>query len=203
MRWFFVMMREITRVYYSLMYKIKFEGIENIPKDGGYIIACNHLFYFDPILLSLRVSDTIFYLGKAELFDLPLVGWAFHAIGGIKVSRGAGDTSTMDKCVELSKENKIIGVFPEGTRSKDGNPGRPKSGMSVIAKMTEYDILPCAIKSSGPLKFRSEITVCYGEVIKATELGLEDESPRALKRATKYVWAKILTLAGVEQDDEK
>lgn len=203
MRWFFVLCREITRVFYHSIYDIRFEGVENIPQKKGYIIACNHLYYFDPILLTFRIRDWVHYLGKAELFDLPLVGWLFGAVGGIRVDRGRGDISAIEKCAALANSGEIIGIFPEGTRSRDGVLGRPKSGMSLIAKQTGYDILPCAVMSDRPLRFRGKITIRYGSLIDFSRLGLTEESPRALKRATKLVWEEIAALAGALQEDEE
>lgn len=203
MRWFFIFCREVTRIFYNCIYDIRFEGVENIPDKSGYIIACNHLYYFDPILLSFRIKDWIRYLGKAELFENPISGAIFRGIGTIAVDRGSGDTSVIDECVAVAKKGQIIGIFPEGTRSTDGKLGRPKSGMALIAKQTACDILPCAILSERPLRFRSKITIRYGELIPAEQLSLNEESPRALKRATKLVWAKISELAGVSEESDE
>ena len=200
MRWLFVFCREVTRIFYNCLYDIHFEGVENIPTKNGYIIACNHLYYFDPILLSFRIPQWIRYLGKAELFDNAILSAIFRGTGTIRVDRGKGDTSVIDECVALSKQGHIIGIFPEGTRSKDGTLGRPKSGMALIAKQTGYDILPCAILSERPLRFRGKITIRYGELIPAEQLLLNEESPRALKRATKLVWGRISELAGVSEE---
>ena len=199
MRWFFVLCREVTRVFFHTVYDIRFEGVENIPKEKGYIIACNHLYYFDPILLTFRIKGWVHYLGKAELFSIPLIGWIFRAIGAVRVDRGTGDTTAIDTCTALARKGEIIGIFPEGTRSRDGTLGRPKSGMSLIAKQTGYDILPCAVLSERPLRFRGRVTIRYGQMIPAATLGLSEDSPRALKRATKLVWQEIATLAGVTE----
>lgn len=200
MRWFFVFCREVTRIFYHCRYNIRFEGVENIPSKSGYIIACNHLYYFDPILLTFRIPHWVRYLGKAELFENSFVGGIFKAIGTVRVDRGAGDNGIVDECVRIAKAGQIIGIFPEGTRSPDGTLGRPKSGMSLIAKQTGCDILPCAIISERPLRFRSKITIRYGELIPAEQLMLNEESPRALKRATKLVWGEISKLAGVSEE---
>ena len=107
--------------------------------------------------------------------------------------------SALDRCAELTREGYVLGIFPEGTRYPQNQPGRPKSGMALIAKMTGADVLPCAVSYERPLHFRSKITVKYGDLIPHAELGLEEDSPRALKKATKRVWGDILKLMGLEE----
>lgn len=74
----------------------------------------------------------------------------------------------------------VLGIFPEGTRYKIGEPGRPKSGMALIAKMTQADILPCCVLYEPGKKFRSKTVVRFGELIPFEELGFETDSPREI-----------------------
>ncbi|MEG2295473.1 MAG: lysophospholipid acyltransferase family protein, partial [Oscillospiraceae bacterium] len=69
------------RLYFKFMFRVEFEGVENIPKGGGYILASNHRHNFDPILLSLKLKKQIFYLAKMELFDTPIKNFLFSNIG--------------------------------------------------------------------------------------------------------------------------
>ena len=94
----------------------------------------------------------------------------------------------------------MLGIFPEGTRYPQEAPGKPKSGMALIAKMTGADVLPCAVRYQRPLRFRSRILVRYGRVIPASELDLGEDNPRALRRCTKQVWSEILKLLEVPED---
>lgn len=199
--WFYNLARFVCRVVFHLYYKITFEGVEHIPDGGGYIVACNHQSNMDPIMLALRIKKHMSFMGKEELFKNKFLGYWFRLIDVIPVQRGTGDTSTLDKCIEALEQDKILGVFPEGTRSKDGTPQRPKSGLAAIAKASEKDILPCAIFYENKKKFRSKVFVRYGALIKYEELGFVGQSPRELKVATKLIFGRILTLLGVEEHE--
>lgn len=111
-------------------FSIHFEGRENIPHGGGYIIASNHTSNIDPLLLAMGVPHPINYMGKAELFQNPILGALFRSIHVIRVERGKGDTGAVEECAKLVENDHVLGIFPEGTRYKIGEPGRPKSGMA-------------------------------------------------------------------------
>ncbi|HWP50484.1 MAG TPA: lysophospholipid acyltransferase family protein [Clostridia bacterium] len=204
MQWFFKLARAVVGFLMPLAFHIQYEGVHNIPQNGkGYILACNHTSYLDPVLLALRIKPWVRYMAKEELMRISGLKWLFRWLGIIPVSRGAGDLSVISHCAELTREGYVLGIFPEGTRFPAGQPGKPKSGMALIAKMTQADVLPCAVTYERPLHFRSRIGVCFGEVIPYAALGLDENSPRALKRATKCIWEEILTLLGlgVEKDE--
>ena len=183
-------------------FSIHLEGRENIPHGGGYIIASNHTSNIDPLLLAMGVPHPINYMGKAELFQNPILGALFRSIHVIRVERGKGDTGAVEECAKLVENDHVLGIFPEGTRYKIGEPGRPKSGMALIAKMTQADILPCCVLYEPGKKFRSKAVVRFGELIPFEELGFETDSPREIKTATKKVWGTILGLMGLEESHD-
>lgn len=198
MRWFYIFARSVVWAVFTVVFDIKYENLENIPRGkSGYIVACNHTSYLDPLMIAFQQKPWIRYMGKAELTRIKGLGWLFRWLGIIPVERGSADMSAIEGCTEVIKEGNILGIFPEGTRYPHNQPGRPKSGMALIAKMTKADVLPCAVIYERPMKFRSKVTVKYGELISYAELGLEDDSPRALKKATKRVWNEILEMMGL------
>lgn len=183
------------RVYFKIMFDIQFEGIENIPKNGGFIIASNHRHNFDPIFLSLKLKKQIFYLAKMELFDTPIKNLLFRGIGCIPVSRGKGDTTAIDQAIATIKKDRVLGIFPEGTRSKDGTPLRPKSGIALISGKSGADILPCAIIFGDKLEYGSKIIVKYGKIIPHKELEIgENPSPSELRNTSKKIMQQILEM---------
>ncbi len=195
MQWFFKLARSVVWFLMSIAFRIDYEGTHNIPQnDKGYILASNHTSYLDPVVLVLRLKPWVRYMAKEELMRINGLQWLFRWLGIVPVSRGAGDLSTIEHCATLTRAGYILGIFPEGTRFPAGQPGKPKSGMALIAKMTQADVLPCAVTYERPLRFRSRIRVRFGPVVPYAELGLDEDSPRALKRATKRVWDEVLTL---------
>lgn len=197
MQWFFKLARAVINFFLPMVFKVEYEGMEHIPRyKKGYILACNHTSYLDPVVLVLKFKPWVRYMAKEELMQLSGLGWLFRWLGIIPVARGTGDISTIEQCAKLTKEGYVLGIFPEGTRFPQGQPGKPKSGMALIAKMTQADVLPCAVTYERPLRFRSRIHVQFGKLIAFDELGLDEDSPRALKKATKRVWEDVLTMLG-------
>lgn len=198
MQWFFKLARTVVGLLLPIAFHIQYEGVHNIPQNGkGYIMASNHTSYLDPVVLVLRLKPWVRYMAKEELMRLKGLQWLFRWLGIVPVSRGTGDMSVIEQCAELTRAGYVLGIFPEGTRFPAGQPGKPKSGMALIAKMTQADVLPCAVTYERPLHFRSCIRVRFGPVVPFSELGLDEDSPRALKRATKRVWEEILALLGL------
>lgn len=199
MVWFFKLCRDACRVAFLIWFDIRFEGRENIPSDNNrYIVASNHVSYIDPVMLALAIRPMICFVAKGELYQ-GRWGWFFRWLGTIPVERGTGDFSIAERCAERLEEGYPLGIFPEGTRRKDGVPGRAKSGLALIARQTESDVLPCAVTYSGK-SFRSRVVVRYGKLIPYAELGIEDDAPRSLKQATKLIWGSVLALLGVRDD---
>jgi 1-acyl-sn-glycerol-3-phosphate acyltransferase len=180
----------------KIIFRMNWEGVELLPnKNQKLIIVCNHTNYFDPIALAMGVPARISFLAKSELVDHPM-GWFIKGLGAIAIDRGKGDKDALQIFAKRSCDGWWLGMFPEGTRHRDGVLGKPKSGMSLVAKMTKSDILPCAIVYDGPLRFGCHVTVRYGKVIPYAELGLEENSTRALKNATSMIWDEVKSLRG-------
>lgn len=189
----------LSMLIFRFWYSIEYTGLENIPNGGGYMLISNHRSNIDPIILAGKVKEPICYMGKAELFKNPITAFIFRKVNAFPVERGKGDTSAIDTSVEIISNRKILGIFPEGTRSKDGVPLRPKSGAALIAKLSYADVLPCSIYYSNKGKFRSKIYVSYGKLILNEELGFNstEQSPREIKFATKLMFSKVLELLEV------
>lgn len=201
MRWFYLLARSVVWAFFSLAFSIQYEGRENIPQGrGGYILAGNHTSYLDPVVLVFPVRPWVRFLAKGELEKSFWGKRLFSALGIVPIDRGSGDLSAIERCAALTREGHVLGIFPEGTRYSQEAPGKPKSGMALIAKMTGADVLPCAVRYQRPLRFRSRILVRYGRVIPASELDLGEDNPRALRRCTKQVWSEILKLLEVPED---
>ena len=185
----------------KILYRIKVIGLENLPHEGGYILAANHRCLLDPIFIAAELKNRVYFMAKKELFWFPF-NLLLHALGAFPVKRGEGDHSAVEKADNIIKEKKILGIFPEGTRSKTGEPLRPKSGIAVIAKDTKADILPVGIHFEGKLRFGSKVTISYGKPIKFEELGLCDEmQPSAIKKASRLIMDRIIELSSLKGND--
>ena len=139
-----------------------------------------------------------------HVYNTPRAWWMLRHLNAFPISRGTGDQRSLNYAIRLVEEGKVLGIFPEGTRSKDpdGKMLPPKAGIALIAKATHADVLPACIYFEGKSKFRKKITVRFGEVIPYEELGLTDESNMSeIKDASRLVMGKIGEL--LEKGHEK
>lgn len=199
---FYKVARAIVWVLIKILFKIEIKGLENIPEDGGFILASNHRSLPDPAFIAVKLKPRVYFMAKKELFWWPF-SVIIRALGAFPVKRGEGDHGAMDTATNIMRSGKILGIFPEGTRSKSGEPLRPKSGVAIIAKETKADVLPVGIHFEGKLRFRSKVTVTYGKLIKFEELELDgDTAPSAIKKASRLIMDRIIELSTVKGNDK-
>ncbi len=149
----------------KIAFSVKLVGKENIPKNTTVIFASNHRTNADPPLISCGLKGKHSFMAKEELFKNKFFGWLIKNLGAFPVSRGKGDTAVLDKAVENLENGRNLMIFPEGTRSKDGKVHRGHSGAAVIAARSGKPIVPVGIVFGEKLKFRTKITINYGEPI--------------------------------------
>ena len=106
----------------KLLFFMKIEGRENVPKDRNCILMGNHQCLLDPVTLALCVPDReIHFMGKKELFENKALGWVFRQVHGFPVDRGNMDMGAIRTAMGVLKAGETLGIFPEGTRSKTGH----------------------------------------------------------------------------------
>ncbi|MBR3969970.1 MAG: 1-acyl-sn-glycerol-3-phosphate acyltransferase [Ruminococcus sp.] len=149
----------------KIAFSMKLVGKENIPKNTTVIFASNHRTNADPPLISCGLKGKHSFMAKEELFRNKFFGWLIKNLGAFPVSRGKGDSAVLDKAVENLENGRNLMIFPEGTRSKDGKVHRGHSGAAVIAARSGKPIVPVGIVFGEKLKFRTKITINYGEPI--------------------------------------
>ena len=199
---FYRFARMLVNWFIHLMYHIEYIGREELPAEGtGYVLVSNHRSGYDPLFLLCGVKPTVHFMCKAELIRMPVLGPILRHAGMFGVERGSGDSAALDRSVELLQSGEIVGMFPEGTRSRTDQPLRPKSGAAHIAHMGRVGVLPCAVRFEGRLHFRSKVQVLYGKYIPYDDLGFvegDEMNARALRTATKAMWTGVLSLLDLE-----
>lgn len=155
----------VLRRYFT----VEVEGLERLPKRGGYILAANHASALDPFLLAVILPRPVHFLAKAELFCIPGVGWLLRHLGMIPVHRGHADREALTRALDLLEKGEVIGIFPEGTRSDDGHLQALHGGTAWLACQAQSPIVPAAVLGSWKLwprgkKFpsRGRVTVIIG-----------------------------------------
>ena len=169
---FYKIFKVLCRIWFGLILRTRVIGVENIPKDGAFILAANHVSNWDPPFLGTFMSREVCYMGKEELFSNPVMAWVCRNRHVFPVKRGAADKSAIKTAIKLLKDGKCFGIFPEGTRSKTGKLGKAEPGVSLIAAMTKAPIIPAAIVNTEKIfsreKFLPRLAVIYGTPIKFT-----------------------------------
>ena len=199
---FYVIVLCAAWLVWHLGFAIKVVGRENLPKDGrGFVLAPNHLSAIDPVFVVIARfwGKKMLVMAKEELFHVnPFFSWFFRQVGVFGITRGKGDTAALDNAIHEVQKGRGLLIFPEGTRSKTGEPGKLKSGAFVVASAAGVDMIPCRIiYRHGRMRLFSRVRVCFGRPIPAAALDLGGEHSAAKLRANKQLlldaWQQLYT----------
>jgi len=150
------------------LFRLRAEGVENVPREGGFVLAANHLSNFDPWPLGIPLFPKRYlrFMAKSELFWWPL-GPLISSGGAFQVRRGQADIEAINKAVELVREGQVVVMFPHGTRERKGlvkrHQPRPHSGAARIALEAKVPLVPVAIAGTDRLSRLGPMRVRYGK----------------------------------------
>ncbi len=180
------------------LFRLRAEGTENLPREGGYVLAANHNSNFDPWPLGLPLWPERFlrFMAKSELYWWPL-NHVINAGGGFPVRRGERDVEAIKRAVDLAREGHVVAMFPHGTRQKKGLVKRyqPKAhtGAARIALEAGVPLVPAAIAGSDRLSRLGPLRVRYGRPLELEDLDGKEPSVAA-REATDRLMAEIARL---------
>jgi 1-acyl-sn-glycerol-3-phosphate acyltransferase len=179
------------------LFRLRAQGVENVPKTGGCVLAANHLSNFDPWALGMPLYPRFLrFMGKVELFN-PVLGPLLRASGAFPVRRGVGDVEAMDTAVDLVQDGEMVVMFPEGTRRKKGlvkkYEPRPHTGAARIALQAGVPLIPAAVGGTDTLLRLGPFRVAYGPPVALDDLRTRDPKDAA-EVATERLMAEIQRL---------
>jgi 1-acyl-sn-glycerol-3-phosphate acyltransferase len=186
------------------------EGAEHVPDTGPAILASNHLSFADHFFMPMALSRPVFFLGKSDYF----VGWKryfFENMGVMPVFRQGGDAgeASLRKGQEVLAAGRLLGIYPEGTRSPDGRLYRGKTGPVRLALRSGAPILPVAMIGTfevmppgRPVPRRLPVGVRFGAPLDLSRYAGQENDHDALRAATDELMYDILLLSGQEYMDE-
>lgn len=190
--------KAIVRFVFRFTHRLEVEFLGE-PPDRGCVLACNHVSDLDPVLLGIAYPKKIRYMAKSELFRVPVLGPVIRGLGAFPVARGKGDVEAVNNAVEIVRQGGVLGIFPEGGRSKDGKLKKIKSGAVVVAAQTGADIVPASIAYGPRRPFRRrEVKVRIGVPIRNGELHVTGQNKSELRAANALLGGRIAGLLGVE-----
>ena len=177
------------------IWRVKTEGIENVPEHGCLLVA-NHTAFSDVLVLEAAQKRQIRFMAKKELFKIPLLSQLIKALGAYPVDRGGADVRSLKLTFKMIEEGDLIGIFPQGTRHPNTDPRTTevKSGIGMIAYHAKADILPVYIDNDGKTRSFHTNTVKIGKLIPFGELGFEKAGRAEYERAANYIFSKVCEL---------
>lgn len=141
--YFFI--KTLLYYFFKVFFRYKIIGAENIPTSGGVVIASNHISLWDPPIVGAGLNRPVNFMAKEELFATGPLRWIITIMKAFPVKRGAADRGAIRHAINLLKNGEILGLFPEGTRSKTGELGKPEAGIGMIVLKAGVPIVPAAI----------------------------------------------------------
>ncbi|MFZ5899444.1 MAG: lysophospholipid acyltransferase family protein [Bacillota bacterium] len=135
----------LCRAILLLLRRWDVRGGEKVPPTGGLIVTANHTSYWDPVIVGCALRRKVHYMAKAELFSFPVFKWLLSALGAFPVRREGIDRAALKKAQEVLAAGEVVGIFPEGTRSRTGELLKPHLGAALLATKNGVPILPVAV----------------------------------------------------------
>ena len=179
--------------------RIRVTGIENIPKEGGYIVCSNHIGAMDVLFIGASFPRQLRFIAKKELFSIPIIGTVLKLFGAVKIDRGGNDIGAIRKSIELLNDGELVAIFPQGHRYPGVDPRttETKSGTALIAYRSRADILPVFIETDdNKYHLFKKINIIIGKPIMNEELPLSSSGQKQYEIATRYIFSRLLELGG-------
>ena len=169
--------KSMLRVLAAVMFRARFSGEGNVPRRGGVLVVSNHQSHLDPPLVGVGFPRLMVFMARRTLFRFRPFGWLIGSLGAIPIDREGFALSGIRATIEWLKHGEALLVFPEGTRSRDGELGFFKPGLALVARRAKVPILPAAIEGAYQAWPRAArlprpwpVHVHYGRVISVDEI---------------------------------
>jgi len=146
------MIRPVVGFGSRLLWKIEFKGVENVPLEGGVIIASNHQTYIDPFWLSIPIKRPTRYLAWSDAFNWPVVGRCLNWFGAWPIALERSDPAAIRRSLQWLRDGGAVVIFPEGARATaSGSLDKFKAGAVRLALEADVPILPVTIKGGNQI----------------------------------------------------
>lgn len=194
----------LTRTIGWICFRYRVDG--TIPPTGGVLVAANHASYLDIPLLGCGMKRRAWYLGRSDLFPVPILKGILQSLGWIPLRLGRLDRQAFGKAISLIQAGEVVVIFPEGGRSHDGHLRQPKAGIGVIVSQTGCPVVPAYIKGTFealPTGARwprlRQVTVRFGSPLIFETAGQKEkaESRRFYEQVSRTVIEHIAALGEV------
>lgn len=167
----------IALTVYDVCFRGEISGTRYIPRNGPFIVACNHASHLDPPIVGAQVPRQMAFFARKTLWKPGVASWWLDGVGTIPVDRdGGSDVTAIRRVLQTLQSGKALILFPEGTRSPDGNLQPAKAGVGLIACKSQAPVLPARIFNShlafgreGGIRPGTRVSVAFGALIPPEE----------------------------------
>lgn len=189
-----VIVKNVIKLYCKIVYRYKVIGKENIPKEGALLFCGNHRSNLDPPMMVISCPRKMRFIAKEELKNNLLFRYLCYVFEAIYVKRDSKDIGPLKEALKDLKNNKCIGIFPEGTRNgMEKNDGKIKNGASYMSLKTGAKIVPIGLKGE-PKPFH-KIIVTFGEPLDYTGMLKEKDIKEVEELLTEKLKEEIIRLS--------
>ena len=208
-------LKAILKPILRVLYGVRVEGLENVPRKGPAIIAANHLSFLDSFFIPMVVNRRkVTYLAKADYFKSWKTSWFFKMAGQIPIDRTGGEKSerALRTALRVLKEGKLLGIYPEGTRSPNDKLHRGRTGVARLALAAQVPIIPCGLigtlevmppDTKLPKLFgRPKVVVRFGRPLELSRFAGQERDRFVLRSITDELMYEIMMLSGQQYVDE-
>lgn len=177
-------------------------GADNLPRQGGFLIAANHTSHLDPFLIGAHVPQQVAFFARKTLWKPGLVAWWLDKVGTIPVDRdGGSDVTAIKRVLQALKMGRTIIMFPEGTRSSTGQLQPPKPGVGMFACRAQVPVVPArifgsfeAFGKSGTVRLGTPVSVVFGRAMAPSEYDQTGLGKERYQIASERIMARIAAL---------
>jgi 1-acyl-sn-glycerol-3-phosphate acyltransferase len=142
-------LQSLARILTTVLFDLKVYGRENVPRHGGALLLSNHQSYLDPILLGVQLDRPVSYMAKSELFEAGrFLPWLIRNLHAFPVKRGSGDVGAIKEAIARLHQGYILNMYPEGTRSEDGEIRQILPGVALVVRRAGVPIIPVVVDGS-------------------------------------------------------
>ncbi len=203
--WYYRWAQPPVKAIFKLIFRHETRGIENLPVQEGAVIATNHASVLDPPLVGVDLPRPVYYMAKQSLHDIPIFGSLIRAYHSFPVKRGGFDRRAMRRAVEILQKKNLLLMFPEGTRTRDGNVQDFKAGIGKIVLDAGVGVVPGYIDGTfkawpaGKVLPRpGKTTVTFGSLINFDDLADEEPDRKTYRRVAERIRSAVIDLKSCE-----
>jgi 1-acyl-sn-glycerol-3-phosphate acyltransferase len=187
---------------HDIVFPGEVSGGENIPAEGGFIVAANHASVLDPPIIGSHVPRQLSFFARNTLWKGGVVSWWLDAVGTIPVARDAGsDIAALKRMLHVLRNGGAVILFPEGTRTRTGALQPPKAGVGLLACRTGVPVVPARITGTfeafgrkGPLRPGTPVSVVFGPPLSSAVYDRPEDGKERYLRASERIMTAIAAL---------